>query len=312
MSMIKSMLRSSSRTQVHPQNEERRTAQSTGVRMLRRVSSSLLPRRARVQDSSRSAVALRDLHPSLLQSASSASGSRLTKPTATLAPESEREQVFLAAKLSKQYNIDHFETRRIVKAWENFRSAPKDERTMERFGKFIGDVFDVENVKPSIAEDAFQASSRGMELCLDDFMAWYIRNMFTDVKNLNGRRSRLDKCQMDSLIAAECGIDALTIRSIRQAFDAYDQDRSGEMEFEEFRTMLVKLMKASADDVNNSRIRLFWDEARLKETTLSFYQFARWYAKTVDNKDTSAFLQSLNEMYCPTRTRSKQVGVSSS
>eukprot|EP00928_Gymnodinium_smaydae_P075606 TRINITY_DN58619_c0_g1_i1.p1 TRINITY_DN58619_c0_g1~~TRINITY_DN58619_c0_g1_i1.p1 ORF type:complete len:320 (+),score=26.24 TRINITY_DN58619_c0_g1_i1:286-1245(+) len=311
MPMIRSLWGSSSTSQIHSQNGERKAAQTRGARIMKRVSSSLLPRRARVQDSPTSSLitgaANSGLHPSLLQSTAPASTSKLAKPKAvSFVPESDVDQVVFAAQLSKRYNIDHFETRRIVKAWDKFRTCPKSERSTDQFGKFIGEIFDVEDVNPSVVETAFQSSLRGNDLCIDDFMAWYLRNMFTDVKALNGRKSRLDRCQIDSCIAAECGIDALTIRSIRQAFDTYDTDKSGEIDFEEFTAMIIKLMKAKAGDVSGGRIRLFWDEARGNETDISFYQFARWYAKNVYSKDTPHFAESLYDSYNPTRMRTKQ------
>eukprot|EP00928_Gymnodinium_smaydae_P045122 TRINITY_DN30128_c0_g1_i2.p1 TRINITY_DN30128_c0_g1~~TRINITY_DN30128_c0_g1_i2.p1 ORF type:complete len:329 (-),score=44.67 TRINITY_DN30128_c0_g1_i2:82-1068(-) len=315
MPMTKSFWGSSGRTRAYQRSDESSPAASQpgGSRLLKRVSCMVLPRRVQAGNSSTDSRGIgaveSNLHPSLLRSASTATAARLVKPGAiSNVPESDHDQVVFASQLSKKYNIDHFETRRIVKSWEKFRHSPKYQRGKEQFGKFLGEIFDVEDVRPSVVENAFEASLRvnDNELSLDDFMAWYIRNMFTDVKNLNGRKSRLSKDRMDSLIGEECGVDAHTIRAIRKAFDTYDQDKSGEIDFGEFTAMIIKLMKANDGDVSASRLKQFWDEARGTDNDLSFYQFARWYAKYFYSEDKLNVVESMYESYNPSRIRSKQ------
>eukprot|EP00928_Gymnodinium_smaydae_P026635 TRINITY_DN2084_c0_g1_i1.p1 TRINITY_DN2084_c0_g1~~TRINITY_DN2084_c0_g1_i1.p1 ORF type:complete len:363 (+),score=34.14 TRINITY_DN2084_c0_g1_i1:71-1090(+) len=333
MPIMRSLWRSSSSPQIHPQSHESQVArpqsresqvarpqsresqvaQPRGARLLTRVRSSVISRSVRVDDAPMvppdRAAASSDLLPSLLGSTPASSPSNMTNRSGiSLVPESDCDQVVFAAHLAKKYTVNRSETYRIVKAWDQFRSAHQDQFNQEHFGTFIGKVFDVEveDVRCSVVEDAVRSSLRMNEPCIDDFMSWYMRNMFRDIKKIDEERSRSDRNLIESRIESECGIDALTIRGIRKAFDTYDQDKSGEIDFDEFKAMIIKLMKANEGDVSDNRIRHFWDEARGKESILSFYQFARWYGKNVFSQDSPHFVESLYDSYNPTRMRSKE------
>merc|ERR1712139_191511 len=76
------------------------------------------------------------------------------------------------------------------------------------------------------------------------------------------------------------------VEKVKCLFDEFDTDRSGEIEEEEFRHILYKMLKArDPTDVPMKRLKRYWREVDIDcSGSISFTEFLLWY-KNNFNKD---------------------------
>jgi hypothetical protein len=79
----------------------------------------------------------------------------------------------------------------------------------------------------------------------------------------------------------EQGISALTAEKLKVAFDRFDTDGSGVIDYEEFRAMLGVLLNVSEEqDLARDRVYRFWKEIdRDSSGEVDFLEFCHWYLK---------------------------------
>lgn len=76
-------------------------------------------------------------------------------------------------------------------------------------------------------------------------------------------------------------LDPLDVDKIRAVFTTFDTDGSGEIEWEEFKALLCKLLNVRSEtDIPSPELRRRWREADiLNQGKINFEQFVVWYAK---------------------------------
>merc|ERR1719271_1801178 len=73
----------------------------------------------------------------------------------------------------------------------------------------------------------------------------------------------------------------VTVEKLKQAFDHYDLDGSGVIEYNEFYSMLKQLLQVkNDDDLSSARVYRFWKEIdRDSSGEVDFIEFCAWYLK---------------------------------
>mmetsp|Transcript_57393 Transcript_57393/g.134371 ORF Transcript_57393/g.134371 Transcript_57393/m.134371 type:complete len:486 (+) Transcript_57393:38-1495(+) len=111
------------------------------------------------------------------------------------------------------------------------------------------------------------------ELDFEHFLLWYSCTGFLADLLIDDREHRI------RMLAKTNGLDALSMDRIRNSFTAFDVDRSGEVDYDEFRNLLREVMKVPAHlDIPESRIRYFWHEIdEDKSGKASFDEFLNFW-----------------------------------
>lgn len=99
-------------------------------------------------------------------------------------------------------------------------------------------------------------------------------------------------------LAKKYDLDAAQVDKVREKFDAFDEDGSGEIEHDEFEKLLYVLMKIPAkQELPASRVKHFWTECDLDGSGgIDFEEFLQWYMKYFD-MDGSSEVSPMEQLY---------------
>merc|ERR1712118_128899 len=93
------------------------------------------------------------------------------------------------------------------------------------------------------------------------FINWYVQNMFTQVSSMNCSKDKKESEELIYKLAKKHNVSAFSIDKIKSRFDHYDTDGSGEMDYEEFFEMFMKILNIKkSEDLNPERLKRFWIE----------------------------------------------------
>jgi len=117
----------------------------------------------------------------------------------------------------------------------------------------------------------------------DEFAIWYSSWGFQQELLLSPTTIRTrDLARRYNLSIAE-------VDSAHSMFEFFDEDGSGEIEFNEFEKLLYKLMKVPKEvEIPARRLQHFWQEIDIDGSgSVCFAEFLQWYIKYFDMKGTS-------------------------
>eukprot|EP00933_Yihiella_yeosuensis_P040141 TRINITY_DN34359_c0_g1_i1.p1 TRINITY_DN34359_c0_g1~~TRINITY_DN34359_c0_g1_i1.p1 ORF type:complete len:864 (+),score=144.33 TRINITY_DN34359_c0_g1_i1:229-2820(+) len=108
-----------------------------------------------------------------------------------------------------------------------------------------------------------------------NFMKWYPNNQFDNKEKAEREIVHLAKKYRVSLEA---------VVHAKHCFDAVDTDKSGEIELDEFREVLSKIMRIPAHiDLPSSRVQTLWLEIDVSgDSKVNFKEFVRWWMTRKD------------------------------
>eukprot|EP00928_Gymnodinium_smaydae_P033521 TRINITY_DN23994_c0_g1_i2.p1 TRINITY_DN23994_c0_g1~~TRINITY_DN23994_c0_g1_i2.p1 ORF type:complete len:151 (+),score=33.29 TRINITY_DN23994_c0_g1_i2:230-682(+) len=140
--------------------------------------------------------------------------------------------------------------------------------------------------------------------------------MFTHVSALNASPAEHAAHMLLNDLAKQHDLRPETVDEIKRKFDSFDVDKSGCIDQNEFRSMLVVIFKAkSKNDISNERFQKWWQEMdKSTDGQVDFEEFLTWYVKymTRDANDDDprcaievSPVQALYASYDPMVQRSK-------
>mmetsp|Transcript_103398 Transcript_103398/g.290958 ORF Transcript_103398/g.290958 Transcript_103398/m.290958 type:complete len:156 (+) Transcript_103398:3-470(+) len=108
-----------------------------------------------------------------------------------------------------------------------------------------------------------------------EFAVWYMRHGFSENVLLSFEQREI------RAIARKHGLNIVDVEEYKKSFNRFDEDGSGEIEFEEFRALLYFLIKIPNNlDLPESRIRAFWSEAISEDRgAINFEEFLLFYMR---------------------------------
>jgi hypothetical protein len=81
-------------------------------------------------------------------------------------------------------------------------------------------------------------------------------------------------------MAKEFGLDTNMVESIFNIFQRYDEDASGEIEYEEFTQMMCEMLGATGGEVPEKRLTQFWQEIDIDHSRcIEFEEFLLFYVQ---------------------------------
>jgi hypothetical protein len=183
------------------------------------------------------------------------------------------------------------------------------------FETLLCKIFQCKDIKPNITKAAYDQSIVKGALDTEKFFAWYVANMFTGVSTMLATTGQL---QSDSLIfklARHHNITPVEVDKVKQWFDKYDTDHSGEIDYEEFADMMRSILKVKdKEDLSSDRLLRFWKEIDTDGSNgVDFGEFLVWYLKYFHNDEqngdddlsSGALLSAFYNTYNPTLARQK-------
>lgn len=160
------------------------------------------------------------------------------------------------------------------------------EGRLERTGfeKFLCSLHHVnkpEELSEGLLDTCFKAADSDHSQSLDflEFAEWYVRYGFSEAVLLTEQQRKIRQ------IAREHELPIVTVEEYKQAFDDFDEDGSGCIEFEEFQKLLYNLIKVPSHlDLPVNRVRQFWTETDVDGGgAIGFEEFLLFYTRYFSN-----------------------------
>jgi len=202
--------------------------------------------------------------------------------------------------LSKKHRLEFHEVKHVLQELEKTVKKPSGAISLHDFGKFVGRVFENNNVPPELINAAFAVSDKGEfdPLDVDGFLAWYMQNMFCQVAQLLGDKDVTKSNALVDSISKSCDVAPAVVDKVKKIFDKFDVDRGGSIDYEEFGRMVAVLVGAKiGGDISQSRIKSSWAEIdRDGSGEVDFPEFVTWYVKYFNEGENAseAFYGSFN------------------
>lgn len=191
--------------------------------------------------------------------------------------------------------------RTVVNGARTFDVLAEGELTTDSFAKVLcklSNVDAVESLPNGLLSSSFYGADSDNTNNLDflEFASWYSRHGFSESVLLTAEQKRIRQ------IARKHGLPIVEVEEYKKAFDHFDEDGSGEIEYEEFVDLLNTLINVPKHlELPSSRVRQFWTETVSDkggavgfEDFLLFY--TRYFSKTGPGKRDSK-TSPLEEFY---------------
>jgi Ca2+-binding EF-hand superfamily protein len=215
----------------------------------------------------------------------------------------------IAIKLALRYRLMLSEVKNIIREFLEAKRDAEGGIGRNEFGKVMARIFDVSSVKDSVCQSAYAACAAPDGINIEEFLSWYVQNMFTQVNCMNADSQKQISETLVYKLSAKFTVPVPIVDKMKTKFDAYDLDGSGYLDFEEFTKMFCALMKVS--EVNPERLKRFWDQVKKTDHKITFEDFVEWHASNYspdshpssDEFDPAAPLRKFYEAYDPTVQR---------
>lgn len=190
-------------------------------------------------------------------------------------------EAFEALRLSESFNVPIHEVADVRAVFEKYDYSGDGELDPEEFHLMLRSM--LKKLYPSardVPRDLFARADRSSDGKIDfeEFMQWYSMNSFAEKLLLNPEQQKMRD------IARRWDAPIAEIEQVKRAFDSFDSDGSGLIDFEEFGHLLRKLLKVPAHaEVPENRLTAFWKEIDADGSgEVDFEEFVSWYRKYFD------------------------------
>jgi|Transcript_57080 Ca2+-binding EF-hand superfamily protein len=222
--------------------------------------------------------------------------------------EKAKDMDCVAIKLALRYKLMLSEVKNIIREFLEAKRDTEGGISRPEFDKVMARIFDVPSVKESVSQGAYDASAAPDGINIEEFLSWYVQNMFTQVNGMNADSGKRESETLVYTLASKFNVPVATVDKMKTRFDSYDLDGNGTIEFVEFKKMFCQIMKVS--EVNQDRLKRFWEQIKKTGNVITFEEFVAWHSKyynpaggASDDFDPAAPLRKFYEAYDPTVQR---------
>jgi len=180
-------------------------------------------------------------------------------------------------KLAMSQNMELFELKDIIFIFQKFDDDGNGALDLVSFEAAVASIFDLPPGTKVETEKLNKAWEESEKHGIEGFLSWYKTHQFVKI----GVESASDDASVDQ-IAKKYRLDVSQVMKLKKKFDEFDADKSGEIDQEEFKAMLVFFMKVkNIDDIPAPRIKRFWQEIDIDQSgAVSFSEYVHWLSKT--------------------------------
>ncbi|CAK9049624.1 unnamed protein product [Durusdinium trenchii] len=145
------------------------------------------------------------------------------------------------------------------------------------------EVADASELDKGFTDRAFRAADRdsGGFIDIEEFAIWYSSFCFAEEVTVR------PQVRQTRELARQMGLEIWAIEKFRVAFDKYDADGSGEIEFDEFSDMVQELLKIpNGHELPHDRLMTMWRTADITQKGyLDFREFCFFYVRMVSMEE---------------------------
>lgn len=180
-----------------------------------------------------------------------------------------------AVSLAKQHNLS---ISTVKSALDEFRDlgVGRDFLTLEELDTAMRRRCGLEDTQPIPASlrAAALLSFEGEKVSFEEFLLWSQSTTFVEETLVRPKERQLRQ------LAKDHRCDVVQVENLLRFFRACDTDRSGYIEWDEFRQVVCRMLKVKeSTDISEARLQRYWKEAdQQKKGRLDFEQFLVWYA----------------------------------
>jgi len=199
----------------------------------------------------------------------------------------------ITCKLALKHRLMLSEVKTIMK---EFSAAGRNEKgglDRKEFDEVMARIFDVDSIDDHVAKAAHRQTGMQHTIDIEQFLEWYVQNMFTQVNTLNTASDKKESEALIYEIAKTHKVSTMVVDRVKVKFDYFDTDKSGEIDYEEFVNMFKSILSTkTSDDLNPDRLKRFWKEIDHNgDGGVCFSEFSAWYLKyfAVESDDPEDF-----------------------
>lgn len=187
----------------------------------------------------------------------------------------------IACQLALKYRLMFSEVKGIIKEFVKARRNEEGGLGRDEFDRVMACIFDVPAINQNVSHGAYVETEMDKEVNIDNFLTWYVQNMFTSVNALTCDQAMARGNAVAYNVAVKYKVSNFAVDKIKCKFDHYDLDKSGKIDYSEFEAMFCSILKASsASDLNPDRIKRFWSQAdKNGDGGIDFEEFVDWYLR---------------------------------
>merc|ERR1719262_517085 len=104
-------------------------------------------------------------------------------------------------------------------------------------------------------------------------------------------------------MAKRYNVSAVMIDQVKRDFDRFDENKNGVIDQQEFRNLLVSILKIKERDLSANRVSRFFKEVDLDGNgAVDFAEFTKWYLKYFNgdgSTNSGALVHSMYESFNP-------------
>eukprot|EP00441_Pelagodinium_beii_P016341 CAMPEP_0197659036 /NCGR_PEP_ID=MMETSP1338-20131121/45925_1 /TAXON_ID=43686 ORGANISM="Pelagodinium beii, Strain RCC1491" /NCGR_SAMPLE_ID=MMETSP1338 /ASSEMBLY_ACC=CAM_ASM_000754 /LENGTH=314 /DNA_ID=CAMNT_0043235777 /DNA_START=208 /DNA_END=1152 /DNA_ORIENTATION=+ len=225
------------------------------------------------------------------------------------AKEADEALSMRAMNLAKRHRLEFLEVKVMLRSLEahNVKTGGLT-FSFPDFQKFLCGVFDVHKVPDDVAMQLHRSTCKDgkgelKDFAVDEFLDWYMMNMFTLVAKLRGDAKQVASIELTQELCDKHGLKPADLDKVKKQFDKFDEDGSGEIEQDEFQAMIYNLVQAKPGDISDDRIKSFWREIdRDGSGSVDFAEFVEWYLKYFGD-NSSGPTESFYASFAPQKQR---------
>ncbi|CAE8681718.1 unnamed protein product, partial [Polarella glacialis] len=223
-----------------------------------------------------------------------------------LFPDLDAQALFLA----RRHKLEFYEVKMILQALHNSSLNEAGGMDIEDFSKFFTCAFDIPCVEEKLLDGAYRESEAAKgPFCIHKFFDWYKANLFSLIVPMTSSAERVESDRMVESLAKRCKVSVVEIDRIKTKFDSFDVDKSGEIEFPEFVSMMRTLMRVNQEsDFPKVRLARFWQEIDHDGSgAVDFEEFAEWYIRYFSGEGLAGPLETFYASHMPDLQRKNNV-----
>jgi len=198
--------------------------------------------------------------------------------------------------LARQLHMDFQEVKSIM---QELRDAPHLHNgglAPEHFRQVLQGIFAVE-ISQHVLEDAYAECGAAGPIDARQFITWCRDHFFA----MEARKLEHIEEDLTLELAKRHHCSPLDLDQVKCKFDAFDLDKSGIIDHDEFEQMIYSLLGCSSwSDLPRNRLQRFWIEAdQDRDGVLDFEEFTHWYMKYFASADSQSLMEAFYASYLP-------------